>query len=199
MTLFYAMLKPVTYTFRLWFPLKIIHRERIPRHGPVMVYANHRIWYDVVPVAHATRRQIYFISKVENFKVPFFAWLLKQLGCFPVRRDSADMPAFRKAFGVLRDNKVLGIFPEGTRNRTDTRFQDFHEGAAMFALGTGAVVVPIYLSEFRAFRRSHIMVGKPLDLSAYEGKRANKAAMEAVTQQMFDALVEIADECEAAK
>ena len=195
-TFTYTLLRPVTFILRAWFPLKIINRQRIPKTGPVMLYGNHRIWFDVIAFAHTTRRQIFFISKDSNFKNPLAAWILRAVGAFPVVRHTADMQAIRRAMKILRADGVLGIFPEGTRNRTQERLQKFEEGAAMFALLSGAAIVPIYLSEFKHFHRTKVFVGQPVDMTGFEGKRANKARMEELTAVMLDSLAACADECE---
>jgi len=181
MTLLYRIGRSIAYLVRLYYPLKIMNRECIPKQGPVVLIINHRIWYDVVPVVHSLRRQVFFISKAENFKNKLFAWFLTSCGCFPIHRGTADLPAMRYGISLLKEGKVLGIFPEGTRNRTDQTLQTFHEGASLFALNGKATAVPIFLGDFRAFHRTPVLIGQPLDLSQWRDRPVNRVILNEVT------------------
>jgi 1-acyl-sn-glycerol-3-phosphate acyltransferase len=91
--------------------------EGFPAKGPVVLAANHLTNMDVFFLQFSLPRPIYFMGKEELFRNPLMDWMLRQLGGFPVQRGAHDEWAIRYAEGVLERGQVLGIFPEGTRNR----------------------------------------------------------------------------------
>lgn len=90
--------------------------ENIPREGPVIIACNHISLWDPIIVGCAVRRQVCFMAKEELFNVSVLSFLLKKIGTFPVKRGKGDLSAIKNSLAVLKDGKVLGIFPEGTRS-----------------------------------------------------------------------------------
>lgn len=77
---------------------------------------------------------------------PLFKWA----GCIPVNRDGFDAAAVRSAIKILKKGGAVGIFPEGTRNRTDKSLLAFKLGAAAIAKRGNALIVPFAISgEYR--------------------------------------------------
>nr|MDD6335330.1 lysophospholipid acyltransferase family protein [bacterium] len=189
---FYAFVRWLSHILFIYHGMRLEGEENIPKEGPVVLIVNHRIWFDVVCVAHSTPRQVFFISKSENFQNKFFGWFLKKLDVIPVHRGESDMQAIRKGLQVLGRGDVLCVFPEGTRNRTKEVIQEFHNGAALFALTSGAPCIPIFLGEFAPFRRTRVRVGKPVDLSPWRGGRVNSTAMDGATEKLRQTMLEMA-------
>jgi 1-acyl-sn-glycerol-3-phosphate acyltransferase len=125
---------------RRWFRLRIEGVSNVPRSGPVVVAMNHESALDVPLIVVACPRRIVFMAKQELFRHAFLSWWLRVLGGFRVDRDRFDLRAVRIALAVLRDGKVLGMYPEGTRSPGE--LLPFLEGAAWVALLTGAPIVP---------------------------------------------------------
>ncbi|MBU1877634.1 MAG: 1-acyl-sn-glycerol-3-phosphate acyltransferase, partial [Chloroflexi bacterium] len=88
--------------------------EHIPMQGPLIVVANHISFLDGVFLAMAIPRQVHLFMKVEGLNIPILGGFLGLWGAFPVRRGVVDRLALRKALDVLDEDKVLGVFPEGT-------------------------------------------------------------------------------------
>jgi 1-acyl-sn-glycerol-3-phosphate acyltransferase len=121
--------------------LKVEGLENIPRTGPVIIAANHVSNWDPVVVALVVKRPIHFMAKVSLFKFKLTEKLFITLHAFPVKRGVADRQAIRQALLVLEEGNVLGIFPEGARNKTgDLKAL---AGVGMIALKSGAPVVPV--------------------------------------------------------
>jgi 1-acyl-sn-glycerol-3-phosphate acyltransferase len=154
--------------------------EDIPKHGPVILAANHASNVDGVLLAgwvlpHLSR-QVQWLGKREMFDVPVMAQVIRAYGVHPVERSGADIEAFRIAEGILEAGHVLLLFPEGTRSR-DGALQTPRDGLALLALRTGATIVPIGLSNTnrlwprgkkpRFWRSGHVTVrvGKPFRLA----------------------------------
>lgn len=118
--------------------------EKLPAEGPVILAANHLSNYDVFPLQFVLSRPIFFMGKEELFRNPLMDWILRQLGGFPVYRGEHDEWAFRHAQNVLEHGQVLGMFPEGSRNK-GTGLRPAKTGTARLALETGAPILPAAL------------------------------------------------------
>lgn len=118
----------------------------MPKEGAVVLIANHRHWSDIVLMALAAwPRQVHFMAKSEYSRNKLLNWLIYHLGSFTVERGEADLKAIKTALKYLKQGEVVGIFPEGTRNRGE-ELLPFKEGAFMLAYRAKAQVVPLALS-----------------------------------------------------
>jgi cytidylate kinase len=118
----------------------------IPRHGPLIVAANHASSADPVLIGaflnEAIGRPLNWLGKRELTEFPLTGWAFRRAGIHPVDRDAADLEAFRTAMRILEAGHVLAVFPEGTRSR-DGALQQVREGVGMLALRSGATVLPV--------------------------------------------------------
>lgn len=173
--------------------VKFIGLEKVPREGALIAVANHRHWSDIVLLALAIYpRQVHFMGKSEYAESAFLRFLMKQLGAFTVERGEADMKAIKTALGYLRKGEVVGIYPEGTRNKTDELLLPFKEGSFMLAARGKAMVVPVALSDapnYIGFKRPRpvVIVGDvidPADHLGANGKPDNSALTEAARNEI---------------
>lgn len=119
--------------------------ENVPPVGPVLMVANHTSYLDPVAIGDASPRRVVFMAKAELFKVKPVGFLLRGVDSFPVKRGEADMGAFKNTLAMLKENRAVCIFPEGTR-MTDGKLGKAEPGAALFAIKTGCPVVPVFVS-----------------------------------------------------
>lgn len=100
------------------------------------------------------------MGKKELFANKFFAYTLKKFNVFPVDRSKNDLQAYKTAMKILKEEKVLGIFVQGTRNKNLDGAKD---GAAMFAMKTNSPIIPIGINaSYKFFSRVQINIGKPI-------------------------------------
>ena len=162
--MYYIVVAIVRVAMHIWFNLKIEGRENIPK-GQAFVYAsNHRSNADPVLVTLAGRGRFSFMAKSELFRNPFFAWLIRSLGAFPVERGTGDTAAIEKAIDNVSHGVNLLIFPEDTRSK-DGRVGRGKTGVALIAARSHADVVPVGISftgklHFRS--KIVVRVGKPI-------------------------------------
>ncbi len=163
----------------LLFPLRVSGLEYFPLEGPVILCANHIHNFDPVLLACAVkRRNVHFMAKAELFGVRWLRWFFEWLGVIPVRRGESDMGALRTSMNVLKEGRVLGIFAQGHRDVTGELAME--SGVTLMALRTGAPVVPVFMAgPYRVFRRFPLVIGKAVDLSAYQGKYDSERLKEA--------------------
>ena len=137
----YSPLKKFLYV--LWeiiFRLKVLHTERFPAEGPVVLACNHVSLADPPLVGTASPRRVNIMAKEELF-VPVLGTIYRILGAFPVKRGGADRAAIKHGIEVLKNGECLMIFPEGTRSRTG-QLGKAQPGALMMASKARAVIVP---------------------------------------------------------
>ena len=145
--LYWTLKTTLTPVLRLGFRLRIEGREHVPRHGPVILAANHRSFLDslFLPLAIGWRRMT-FVAKAEYFEQRRTAWFFRAVGQIPIQRagGAASDAALTAAMGVLQRGQAFGIYPEGTRTRDGVTHRG-HTGVARLALATGAPIVPVGL------------------------------------------------------
>lgn len=165
----YAIVRAIlNFFFFVIFGLKVEGRENVPPAGAIIVAPNHKSYWDppVVGVAFNTRI-IHYMAKEELFKNPFFAWLIRQFGTFPVKRGSVDRTAVRQAIKEIKEGNPLGIFPEGTRIKREGLGR-FHTGMASLALMTGTPVIPVAVLGTMDLPRKNgpfaVLIGKSIEV-----------------------------------
>ncbi|HET6988160.1 MAG TPA: lysophospholipid acyltransferase family protein, partial [Kribbella sp.] len=104
--------------FQRKYKLSIYHEDRFPRTGPVLLTPNHLSLLDAPLLGAIAPRMLHQLGKTEVFG-GLQGWFLHRIGQIPVDRRSYDMLAVRKSIKVLRDGRVLNIYPEGTRGAGD--------------------------------------------------------------------------------
>lgn len=156
--------------FRIYYNPKIINKEVIPKEGPILLVCNHKHVFDQCFIIMATKRPIRYMAKKEYFDGKN-AWFFKLAGCIPVDRSIHDDAAKAAALEVLELDGAVGLFPEGTRNKTNDKFLlDFKFGTVSMAQKTGATIVPCGLTGDYKFRSKNLMVrfGKPFKVDKDE-------------------------------
>ena len=139
--------------FLIYFRMKRIGREHIPKRGPVIIASNHRSFLDPFVIACMARRPMYYVAKKEIFQYNrLLAWALGALGAFPVDRGGGDAAFIDTAKAILARGDIVLIFPEGTRTRPGALGKP-KRGVGRLALETGVPVVPVAVIGTEAIRR----------------------------------------------
>ena len=185
---------------RMLFPTKIIGKENIPK-GACILSSNHTSNLDAVIFAVKTWEKKYYLAKKELFKNKLFGFFLKKLGAVKIDRQSNDVLAIKNCLKLLKNNKKLFIFPEGTRvHNENMELGEIKQGVAMFAIKAKVPIVPIFiLRQPKLFRRNKIFIGKPFTLEEFYSKRLDSeeldkageivlAKMEEIRQQSLNSL-----------
>jgi len=148
--------------FKLYYNPTIIGRENIPSDGSIIVCGNHKHIMDQCLAIVSTKRFLRYMAKKEYFDGKF-AWFFKWVGCIPVNRSIKDTDAKEKAIEHLSGGGAIGIFPEGTRNRTKEILLPFKFGAVSMAKKTDATLVPFGITGDYKFRSKNLVArfGKP--------------------------------------
>jgi 1-acyl-sn-glycerol-3-phosphate acyltransferase len=114
--------------------------DRIPLSGGAVFAFNHFSWIDIPCVGWSCKRNLYFLAKVEAHGVPGLGQLIRTFGTLSVRRGESDREAVRLMREVVRNGDGLGVFVEGTRQRSGVPGK-VQPGAAMVALQEDVPVI----------------------------------------------------------
>ena len=161
--------------FRLWYRPKVYGKENIPKEGSILITANHKHVYDQCAIIISTKRVIHYMAKKEYFDGKH-AWFFKMSGCISVDRSIHDDNAKTQALEVLEDGGAIGLFPEGTRNKTDAFLLPFKFGAVSMAKKTDSYLVPVGISGDYKFRSKNLRyyIGKPFKVGDMTLEEANE-------------------------
>ncbi len=192
----YKLLTPIMRPlFKFYYNPKIIGAENIPDDGAIIIAGNHKHVFDQCLTIMATKRVIHYMAKKEYFEgglAPFF----RLVGCIPVDRSRKDFSSAKSALTVLKDDGAIGIFPEGTRNKTDKFMLPLKHGTVSMAKKTDAYIVPFGLTGEYKFRSKNLQVifGKPFKVGDMTIEEANKKLHDEIEGLMLESLGIPADE-----
>jgi 1-acyl-sn-glycerol-3-phosphate acyltransferase len=182
----YKLLKIIlTIPFKLWYSPKIIGANNIPKTGATIICANHKHVMDQCPILISTKRMVHYMAKKEYFDGKF-AWFFKMAGCISVNRSIKDTEASNKALELLKNGYAVGLFPEGTRNRTKEKLLPFKFGAVSMAHKTNASIVPVGITGEYKFRSKDltIKIGKPFKINNMTLEEANELLKNKILELM---------------
>ena len=172
--------------FKIYYNPKIINKEYILKNGPIIIAGNHKHLYDQCLTIVATKRFIKYMAKKEYFDNKKTKWFFKGVGCIPVDREHKDDNATTLAINHLNSNGAIGIFPEGTRNKTDKFLLDFKFGAVSMAKKTNATIIPFGITGDYKFRSKNLTIryGKPFKVDNMDLEEANEKLYKEVEKLM---------------
>lgn len=187
------MLRRIAYfivtVLRPFIPCKIYGKENI-KSNKILYICNHQSICDIIVLLAHLPLNTFFMAKKEVFKNKLFGFVLEKVGAFPIDRQSIDLKSIKFACSKINENDNLMIFPQGTRKDSPLiQLEDMHAGVGMIALKTGATVVPMMFKEKpRFFKKNILIIGKPMDLSEFQGKKPNSQVLQDFTQKATEEL-----------
>ena len=185
---------PVRLLLALLIGLRARGTRNMPRRGPLIMVSNHLHNFDPVVLGTVLPRPVYYMAKRELFEQPLSAWVVRNLGSFPVNRGTVDRAALRQARALLDEGLVVGLFPEGTRSPTGT-LGVAQPGVALVAMQSGAPLLPVAITGTETLPldakaagrrrqggarwrrpRVRVVVGRPFTLPRRAGERPDLVA-----------------------
>jgi len=154
----------------------VIGKEMIPKEGPIILCGNHMHVLDQCGPLLATDRVVHYMAKREYFDDVKTRWFFKMVGCISVDRGNPEnaKKAKEKAIEILKDGGAIGIFPEGTRNKTDAFLLPFKFGAVSMAQKSGATIVPFAVTgKYKRDGNLIVRFGNPFKVDDLSLEEAN--------------------------
>ena len=187
-TLFYKIVKPfLKVVVKVLYRPTIVGLENIPKEGRILIAGNHTKWLDAVTLVAMTNRPVHFLAKKELFDNKKTSWIVKGMGCVPVNRKVKDKNVLETAYKYLENECCIGIFPEGTINRTDDVIMPFKMGAVKACNHTNTKLVPFIITgEYKLFKKTaKIEFLKPMKIGD-DLEKENKKFMDIVEKKLVE-------------
>jgi len=179
--------------FRIIFRIDVQGKENIIKDGKLILCSNHISVLDPIMLAIAIPRPISFMAKKELFSNKIFGKIISMLGAFPVDRAGSDLSAIRSSLKVLKEENILGIFPEGTRVK-EIDIDTAKPGIGLIAVKSKSPVMPIYIeSKYNIFGKVNINIGKPLYFDEYHDKKLNTGHYKEISKDIMQSIYLLKD------
>jgi 1-acyl-sn-glycerol-3-phosphate acyltransferase len=182
---------------RLFFRLRIIHRERMIQTGPVILAMNHQSYLDPPFAGIACDRAIYFLARRTLLDVPLLRWVLPKLNVIPVNQEGIDRSALKALIRILKAGNAALVFPEGART-VDGNLQPAEPGLGLVIAKSLAPVVPMRIfGAHEALPRGGgglhfvpitIVIGEPIRLTPADLESSGKGLYGRLSQRVMDAI-----------
>jgi 1-acyl-sn-glycerol-3-phosphate acyltransferase len=170
--------------------------ENLPLGEGFIIASNHASHLDPPMIGANVPRQMCFFARKTLWKPGFGAWWMDAVGCIPVDRDGgSDIQAMKRVLRALAENKVIILFPEGTRS-PDGQLHPPKAGVGFMACRTASTVVPVRIfGSFEAFGRNgplqvgvpvDIVFGKPISSSEYDNPKDGKERYQKASERIMN-------------
>ena len=152
-----------TFLMKTFYRIKVEGKENLPNEQGYLICANHIHMFDPILITVCSNHQVSHMAKKELFKIPILGYIFKKCGSFPIDRGNIDLNSIRTAVNILKEKKVLSIFPEGTRHK-DGKFRDIKNGAAYVAIQAKSNIIPMRIigNYKKPFSKLTLRIGKPI-------------------------------------
>ena len=149
---------------KILFRPKIIGLDNVPKEGNYIFACNHTSMFDPLPLINKTKRKIHFLAKSELFKLTK-SILFANMGLIPVYRNTKGSEAYKEAIKYLKNGEIIGIFPEGTRER-GRGLLEFKKGCVRMAKETNTIIVPVAIKgDYKIFNNNLCFkIGTPIQI-----------------------------------
>ena len=176
-----CLVKIVKVLARPFLPVKVYGDSNIP-DKKCLVVGNHLSGWDAILFTLRTKNIVSFVYKAEFQKSAFLRWVFNGMDCVPIRRGDIDINATKSILRLLKEDKPVCLFPEGTRNPNVDCLQEFHTGAALFAIKTHAPIRAFYIwDKYKAFRKNYMIFGEEFTLDEFYDQPISRKTLEEAT------------------
>ncbi|MFH1228208.1 MAG: lysophospholipid acyltransferase family protein [Planctomycetota bacterium] len=125
---------------------RVSGQNNIPRTGGGIIAANHQSFLDPPLIGSSISRPVYFLAKQELFTANrLFGLVLRLHNAVPLNRDATSADIMRKAISLLKEGKLVIVFPEGTRTY-DGKVGEFKGGVVLLSAKSNTPIIPTYIN-----------------------------------------------------
>lgn len=159
--------------------------ENIPKEGPFILAGNHTNNFDCLLIMSSTNKTVHFLAK-DSLSKGFKRHLFNHMGIIPVNRQIHDKSALISAIRALNEQKVIGIFPEGTINRTKDSILPFKIGSVKMSHDTKSPIIPFTITgKYKPFKNDlTITFYEPIIASGDDLTSENEKLMQIISHNL---------------
>ncbi|HLR64144.1 MAG TPA: 1-acyl-sn-glycerol-3-phosphate acyltransferase [Pseudogracilibacillus sp.] len=179
----------------LFGPVKVHQRDKLPDDEGVLIACTHTGWVDILWLGVAIYPiRIHYMAKKELFDSAFLKWLMNGLNAFPVDRENPGPSSIKQPVRLIKDGKVVGIFPSGTRTSEDVPLK---RGAVTIAAHAKTKIIPAAyvgpnnFKELFRFKRPHLIFGDAIEMRTDVSR---KEGMEIMADELNERLKQLQDQ-----
>ena len=172
---------------------KVYGKENLPEEGGFVIACTHNGYIDILNLGLSVLpREIHFMAKKQLFEIKGLGWLIENLNAFPVDRDNPGPSVIKIPRQLIKEGKIVGIFPSGTRS---VESSDLKQGAVTIAQLSKSVIVPaayIGPKDVKGVlerQKGYLIYGKPFEVGA--GKEARDEATQFLEAELNRLLAEL--------
>src|SRR5690625_2038824 len=172
--------------------LKVFHIDRLPKDEGYVIACTHTGWVDILWLGVALLpTKIHYMAKKELFEARVLKWLMEKLNAFPVDRENPGPSAIKQPMRLMKEGKIVGIFPSGTRTSEDVPLK---RGAVTIASYAKAPIIPAAyvgannFKELFRWRRPKLIFGDPIEIRTDLPRRE---AIEIMSEELDQALKQL--------
>lgn len=171
--------------------------ENIPKTGSVIVAFNHQSFFDFLCFIAVSPRKIHFLAAEKFFTNPFWYPLVKLTGQIKVDRKNHNKDDLHEIiYEHLANDKMIGIFPEGTRSPHEKDMLKAFTGVAKYAIRADVPVLPVGIKGTYEVMAKHdkkpkfkkvvtIHVGKLMYFNEYTQSKLNDKTFRVITDKIM--------------
>lgn len=172
---------------------KIVGKENIPKNTAAIICPNHVHALDSAVIIAMSKRKINVLAKEELFKNRFLCWIADLFGIYPVKPNSKSMESIKISLKILKNNELLMLFPEGTRNGLAKGVKP-KDGAIKLAIKADVPIIPVGMQgNFKVLKKVKVNIGKPLYYSEYKEEINNKKLLDELTEDLMNKIIKLRD------
>ncbi len=200
----YPIMKLFAPLVRMLWISEVHGLEHIPRQGPCLVASNHESHFDFILFTAAVDRKIHYLAAEKYFEHPIWKWVLSFMGCIRVDRYSAmNVRAYKEITRVVKQGRLIGIFPEGTRS-PNGKLMKAKNGVAHLAIKSGLPVIPVGMrgtweimssrEKKPKMRKASIHIGEPLRFDNLKDQHPDEELLKQTTDTIMLRIAELTGE-----
>ena len=189
------IIRPICFVLaKIIYRVKVVGINNIPKKTGCIICGNHVHALDAPALLAVTNRNIRFMAKEELWKSVGFKLMAIIFMVFPVRRGQKDTDAVRKSLEILKNNEVLGMYPEGTRKGIERGIKP-KNGAVNLAIRNDVPIIPFGVQgSFKPFTKVTYNFGEPIYYSEYKERAKDKEFVDGLTSELMKKIVQLRDE-----
>jgi 1-acyl-sn-glycerol-3-phosphate acyltransferase len=173
---------------------KMVGTENLEEGKPALICPNHVHGLDSVVIVLTNKRTIRVLAKESLFKNPVLRWLASIFGVYPVKQNNKSMETMKISLKLLKNNELLLIFPEGTRNGM-AKGVKAKDGAIKLAARANVPIIPVGVQgSFKPFTKVKVNIGKPIQYNLSKEELNDKERLRELTDELMKKIVELRDE-----